>query len=140
MAAEIMPFGALFTLFTGAPPTVKRTLAAPYDISDTVLHSWLGTLNVIRNICAHHGRLWNRKLGFRPMIPNPRKHPHWHTPVVVPDDRIFAVLTILKHMLTVNAPQSAWPDRLRELLNQYPDIPRASMGFPPDWEECPIWQ
>lgn len=140
MATEIMPFGSLMTLFSGVAPAVKRKVAGCYGIADEVLHSWLGTLNVIRNICAHHGRLWNRELGFRPKIPNQRKHPEWHLPVAVPDNRIFAVLTVLRHMLRVVAPQSAWQSRLRQLLDEYPDIPRISMGFPRNWEVCPIWR
>ncbi len=140
MATEIMPFGIFLTLFNGAESSIKKTVAAPYGIADTVLQSWLSTLNVIRNICAHHGRLWNRELGFRPMIPHQRKHPDWHTPVAVPDNRVFAILTILRYMLRVVAPQTAWPDRLRQLLVEHPDIPRSSMGFPANWEDCPIWK
>lgn len=30
--------------------------------------------------------------------------------------------------------------RLHKLLVDYPDIPRASMGFPANWDTCPIWK
>ena len=139
MAAEIMPFGVLLTLFTGVKPQIKRRIASQYRIADTVLHSWMGSINVVRNICAHHGRLWNRELGFKPLIPHPRKHPEWHTPVPVASNRVFAILTILRYMLWFVAPQSGWPARVHMLLAEYPDIPRAPMGFPADWETCPIW-
>jgi abortive infection bacteriophage resistance protein len=140
MAIEIMPFGMFYTLFKGVAPTLKQTLASPYDVTDTVLSSWLGALNSVRNICAHHGRLWNRQLGFRPMIPNNRKYPQWRSPVAIPSDRVFGVLTILRYLLVKIAPQSKWRERLFTLLAEYPDIPRGPIGFPPDWEKCPIWQ
>ena len=34
-----------------------------FGATDTVFQSWLIALNGVRNICAHHGRLWNRELG-----------------------------------------------------------------------------
>ena len=140
MVAEIIPFGAMFTLCNGVEAHIMKKLASSYDVPDIVLESWLGTLNAIRNICAHHGRLWNRQLGFRPKIPRKRKHPQWHSPVAIPDNRIFSVLTILKYMLSVVAPQSKWPERLYRLLQEYPDVPPRDMGFPIDWELSPLWE
>jgi len=29
--------------------------------------------------------------------------------------------------------------RLRGLLSASPDIPLADMGFPANWQQCPIW-
>lgn len=84
-----------------------------------MLRNWLFVLNATRNTCAHHGRLWNRELGIRPIIPRERKYPQWHRPVAIPNNRIFAVLTILRHLLGHVAPRSAWPDRLRDLLARY---------------------
>ncbi|WP_349293799.1 Abi family protein [Marinobacter sp. M3C] len=34
-----------------------------------LLQSWLHTLTIVRNICAHHARLWNRELGIKPELP-----------------------------------------------------------------------
>lgn len=34
-----------------------------------ILESWLKAFNSIRNICAHHSRLWNRELGIAIKIP-----------------------------------------------------------------------
>ena len=63
VATEIMTFGHVLTMYQGAPNTIKKSIAAPLGIHDGVLGSWLLSLNTIRNICAHHSRLWNRKLG-----------------------------------------------------------------------------
>lgn len=111
-----------------------------FGVADRVLESWLTALNGVRNVCAHHARLWNRVLGYKPMIPKKKKHPEWHEPVKVDPARIFGESTILKYILTQVAPQSEWPDRLEALFAEYPDIPKRFMGFPDDWKECPIWQ
>lgn len=140
MIAEIMTFGGLLTLFRGLDTGIKKEIAVQYDLTDRILSSWLRALNAVRNICAHHGRLWNRELGYKPLIPKSRKHPQWHEPVEVRNNRMFGILTILKYMLTGIAPQSNWPGRLDDLLQKYPDIPQIPMGFPEKWKKCPIWR
>lgn len=139
MAAEVMAFGMMLTMFRGIEQDLKQNIAGDYGISDSVLQSWLIAINGTRNICAHHGRLWNRELGYKPLIPRQNKHPQWHIPVRVSENRVFAILTILRYMLKLIAPQSRWQSRLEELFRKYPEIPLRLMGFPENWKECPIW-
>jgi len=138
MAIEIMSFGSVLTLYRGCSPSIRQTVAKPLGVHDTVFETWLLTLNTVRNICAHHGRLWNRELGTKPKIP--RKNQDWHSPVEIGNKRMFGVLTICKWSLDRIAPQSRWSDRLRALFTEYPCIPLISMGFPENWQESPIWK
>jgi abortive infection bacteriophage resistance protein len=140
MAAEVMSFGMLLTMFRGSKRSVKQAAASQWGIADTVLESWLLSLNYVRNICAHHGRLWNRELAVKPLIPHERKHPAWHKPVLVTGNRVFGVFTILRYLLGQIAPQSHWSERLQNLFGQHQNVPLADMGFPDNWLECPIWQ
>ncbi len=140
MACEIMTFGSTLTFFKGVSPSIKRILAKEYRIPDEVLHSWLRALNAIRNICAHHGRIHGRELGYKPKLPYPNKYPEWHYPVTIPNNRIFGILTICRYLLRIIAPQSQWSNNFHTLLDEYSEIPRQPMGFPDDWELCPIWK
>jgi abortive infection bacteriophage resistance protein len=202
MAGEIMSFGGMLTMYRGVAPDIKRRIAAHYEVPDEVLTSWLQVINVIRNICAHHGRLWNRELGYKPLIPGKNKYPQWHTPVPIiagakiqrskllsehpelagdlcaifqdlggdylmckPDTeaiisrsslphplkvylrkicqapyRTFVVLTIARHFMKRIAPQSRWEQHLLDLLKEYPEVSRWSMGFPDNWKESPLWK
>ena len=140
MLCEVMSFGKMLTLFNGVDNEIQRMIAREYDIEDKILKSWLGSLNVIRNICAHHGRLWNRVLGFKPLIPRRKKYPQWHSPVKIKNNRIFGILTILRYLLEKVAPTSKWENRFRDLLRRYPDIQIKKMGFPENWEDSPIWK
>lgn len=141
MACELMTFGGSLTLFRHVPTEIKQDIAKGLGIADKVIESWLITLNFVRNICAHHGRLWNRGMGNKaPAIPRPHKHPHWHTPVAVGSDRIFGVATILYYLMTRVAPQSRWRTRLTDLFAKHPDVPLRFMGFPENWMDCPIWK
>lgn len=137
MAAEIMSFGTLLTLHRGSHQSIRREIAAPFEVHATVFASWLLMLNTIRNICAHHGRLWNRELGTRPQIPE--RLPDWQTPIAITGNRVFVALTICRWCLARIAPQSGWHERLHALLRSSPTIPLNSMGFPESWESSPIW-
>jgi abortive infection bacteriophage resistance protein len=139
MAVEIMAFGSVLTFYSGSPHKIKKAIAATFDMPARVFATWLLTLNTVRNICAHHARLWNREIGTAPMIPRQKDYPDWHQPKPMRANRLFATLTICKWSLDRIAPQSQWADRLRALLAGSPDIPIASMGFPADWTQCPIW-
>ena len=139
MACELMSFGTMLTFYKSMEKHMQKALAKEYKIQPAVLQSWLTTLNYIRNICAHHGRLWNRELAIKPYIP--RDNMEWRTPVDVFNfqGRIYSVATILKYLLSFIAPQSKWPVRFEENLLRHPIIPIHEMGFPVNWKECPIW-
>ncbi|WP_165603103.1 Abi family protein [Devosia elaeis] len=70
MAVELWDFGMLSHFFGGMKVADKDQIAALYQVTDgQTLESWLRSLNVIRNICAHHSRLWNKPLAITPKWP-----------------------------------------------------------------------
>ena len=130
MAAEVMAFGSVLTFFNGARRKEKRPVADAFGLPDAVFGSWLLALHTIRNICAHHGRLWNREFGVKPIIPARDNYPNWHDPVVVHNNRAFAVLTMCCWCLARIAPQSHWPKRLAELLKNISRHSHCRNGVP----------
>lgn len=140
MIIEVMTFGTVLTFFCNASHKLKRNVASIFGLPSTVFENWLLTLNMIRNICAHHGRLWNRELGVKPFIPKYDQYPEWHEPVKIRNNRTFVILTICQYCLSIIAPQSRRAFRLDDLLNKQSEIPLKSMGFPDDWKENQIWK
>jgi abortive infection bacteriophage resistance protein len=140
MATEVMTFGSVLTLLRGSRHQVKKAVASYFEVSATVFESWLVALNSVRNICAHHGRLWNRELGTKPLIPRASEYPAWHHPVEIGNERVFAVLTICKHCLDCLGLNNHWATRLRSLLGDFPGVPINQMGFPEGWQSSPIWR
>ncbi len=136
MLVEILSFGDVVTIYRGAPPPIRRRVADFFGLADPVLDSWLLTVNVVRNIAAHHARLWNRELRVRPKVP---RQEAWHRPIAVPNERIFIVLTLLADTLRQIAPGSRWSWRVRDLVAASPGVPAAQMGFPDDWTRCAVW-
>jgi abortive infection bacteriophage resistance protein len=139
MLANLMDFGMVLTLYRGAPNPVRKSISRAFGIEPKVMDSWLVTLNTTRNICAHHGRLWNRTLGTKPTIPRRKNDPRWHDPYEVGHDKVFVVLTMLSAMLEVVAPDTEWRNRLGKLLNTRSQADLRRMGFTFGWEKCPFW-
>jgi abortive infection bacteriophage resistance protein len=140
MAAEVASFGTLFTFFRYLHLQEQKHLSNQLSLPSNVLQNWLFSLNYIRNVCAHHSRLWNRELGIRPLIPDRKNSPEWHVPLTPDNRRMFVVLTLLRWLLRRIAPQTHWAERLQELLKSYPDIPLNLAGFPSVWDTSPIWK
>lgn len=138
MAAEVLSFGSLHTMYRGLHSKLKQVIAGNYKIADKVLLSWIGTIQVIRNICAHHGRIYNRILGVKPLIPN--KDLLWHTPQTIDNSRVFSIVSILNYLIKTIAPQSEWKQQLFDLLKKHKKIPRSVMGFHSGWRNNELWK
>lgn len=139
MAIEVMTFGNMLTLFRLMKKQDKQFIAKSFGYNERVFESWLTNLNYVRNICAHHGRLWNRHLAVNPVIP--AKDMRWHEAAFpVNPNRIYSTLCILKVLLTVVVPQSKWQSRFYALLNELPLIHRVSMAIPDGFENSAIWR
>lgn len=67
MSVEIMYFHQLSLICSALKnPNDLSDLAKYYSLPKDVFLSWLHTVNYIRNICAHHARLWNLTLQIPP--------------------------------------------------------------------------
>lgn len=96
VAIELISFGALSRLIRGLKQQDLKVLCSPFDVPAAIFPSWVHSLSYVRNICAHHGRLWNRELAVRPRIP--KKTNRWHTPFEIPNNRIMGVSSVIYHM------------------------------------------
>jgi abortive infection bacteriophage resistance protein len=139
MATELMSIGDIVVMYGGCRDAERDPVAMAFGVTSGVFASWLGTLQHVRNICAHHGRLWNRSLVRIPKLPPRRTHPDWFQPVPVEGSRIFTAMTLCAYLLKWILPTSTWATRVKELIDDHPSVPPASMGFPPKWRECPLW-
>ena len=133
MVVELLTFGTLVSLYEGCSREVRDNIASSLGVPSSILLSWLKTLNDVRNICAHHSRLWNKEFGRTPRIPRA-----WNS-AAFNNKRLFGILTILAYLLARIAPTSKWFERFVQLLDEYPDLPLRPMGFPPDWTSDPCW-
>lgn len=142
---EVWDFGLLSRFFAGMKFKDQTHIARRYGLQQgQYLASWLRSINFVRNVSAHHSRLWNRNIVERPTFQKTQPHEHLHhlTQDVHAQTRVYGSLCILKSMLRVASPDNNWTERLRALCQTFPANPICSLqdaGFPPDWEQKTIW-
>ena len=145
VSVELWEFGMLSTFFQGMTVADKTAIATKYGIPDwQVMESWLRALNFVRNVAAHHSRLWNKNLVDQPKLPKAGDIPDFDQIIAVPGvaSRLYVVLCMLVFFMRAICPNSSWPNRLREMLKSFPAVPKlsvADMGFPADWETHTVW-
>lgn len=139
MLTEIMSLGNLSRLYQGLQPNDKRPIASHFNLHPKRLADWLHTLTYVRNVCAHHSRLWNRELAIRP---DKVKDINWLPPITPRSDRIFYVLLMLRHLLAATGNGTEWAHQINQLLAPFAVSRqwRAAMGVPDQWEQHPVWK
>ncbi len=156
LACELMDFGSTVFFFSSVERPIKvkvsKALGAPNPV---VLESWLRALNDVRNACAHHNRVWNRK--WVKTLPVPVKVADWHVVYDAasggwvagkPSDLAFdmkktgGILTLCHCLLKNTASSSHWRERLLALVAEprFSAIPLHWMGLPANWQLHPLWQ
>jgi abortive infection bacteriophage resistance protein len=140
MAAEVMSFGLLSKwISTLGSKGHRQSIARPLGLSERVATSFLHHLVTVRNICAHHGRLWNRRLTVTPILPNnPPELAAMMNPAA--PRQLYNSLAIMLHVMGVIAPSSEWRKHLRALLETHPAGDLRAMGFPDDWRSRKSWR
>lgn len=142
VACEVWDFGTLSKLFAGMRELEQDAISSRYGLHNgRIFATWLRSLNYLRNVCAHHSRLWNRNIIDQPRLPSAAEVP-WIAPFEEDEHaqaRVYLLLCIARHLLSVVHPNSTWSTRLQEHLSGFPDLRHlgldlTGMGAPADWE------
>lgn len=146
VACEVWDFGTLSKLFAGMREQEQDMISAKYGIGNgRVFATWLRSLNYLRNLCAHHSRLWNRNIIDQPKLPTAAEVP-WVAPFEQDEHaraRCYLLLCQARHLLRIINPNSSWPVRIKMHLQSMPDLDHlelnlTGMGATEGWEA--FWQ
>lgn len=146
VAVEILQLSQLSYLYQGLRIRDRHQIAETYGLADPkVMASWLRSLTYIRNVCAHHARLWNRNIDVQPRLPRSGSIPNLdhlrdHLPVSV--SRPYAVMAILRWLMHKVEPEDIWAGSLHQLVDTLPvggPVQTSAIGFPADWRSQPLW-
>jgi abortive infection bacteriophage resistance protein len=137
MLTELLTLGGLSRLYKGMQITDKVDVSSFFGVHYRTLQNWLHPLTYVRNICTHHGRLWNRELSIRPDLINDKL---WRPPITPNNTKIFYILLILRHL--TRDVGNGWVNECNSLLRTQTSNPLwlGAMGMPNDWENHPIWR
>ena len=73
MVVEIISFGTLSKLYTMLCPQIEKEILDGINLSSFVFKNWLHVFSYVRNISAHHSRLWNRQFVIKAKIAKHKK-------------------------------------------------------------------
>lgn len=131
VAIEIFDFGCLSLLYSGLKFRDREIVAQKYGLGAVEFASLIRSLSYIRNVAAHHSRLWNLnvvesstdlKLGAD-WSGLDRKRPYFY----------FAAMQLMLGKICSN---SGWGARFQDLVDDFPHISVATacigdFGIPP---------
>jgi len=134
MIFESVSFGVISRTFKFLAYSEHKRICDDFGLRHDALSSWVHSISYVRNLCAHHSRLWNRKFTIKPYAAKAYRAD------LKPNDKIYAQLFVMQILLERIAPENHWALRLAELFDEHPNIPLGSMGFPANWRERNIWR
>lgn len=144
---EILELGQLGRLYSGLQNSIATEIATSYGApSKRMMSSWLSSLNYVRNVSAHHARLFNRKLVVAPARPTSEQVPLLgHLKEATSAKQVFGVynaLAVMAYLLRSIDPDSGWSDRIVALIRTFPSsefLGEESLGVPVGWSDQVLW-
>lgn len=143
VASEVWDFGAMSKLYAGMREHDQDLISRVYGIENgRIFATWLQSLNYLRNVCAHHCRLWNRNIVSQPKLP-PASSIKWIEHIdngSIERTRVFLLLCMCCHMIKIINPNSTWISRLVTLLETLPDLSAFGLSIqnmgvqPSEWK------
>ena len=137
---EVASFGTLSKLFCNmADVSVKKSVAKSFGLPQyKYLESWVRSITVLRNCCAHHARVWNRRFPWKPQLPQKLPLEWIETSKTMPM-KLYALLSTILYLEQCIASNSSIKERLLVLFDGQPQSRLKAMGFPDGWREQSLW-
>jgi abortive infection bacteriophage resistance protein len=148
IVVEMLSFGLLSKCYCKLKDVrLKKQISKVYDLQPHILSNWIYHLSVVRNVCAHHGRLWNRIIPVELRKPIKRRSHPIPSFFLLGDEsdslcngkRPYNTILMIDDLLSFIDCNNTWRFQVKNLIHTYGvDVKR--MGFPPNWESLPFWQ
>lgn len=131
LAIETFSFASLSMLYTNLKPEDKRIISKQHGLkTPKLLDSWLHSMCVLRNRCAHFSRIYDTKLSQQVSLTFNAQN------LRVEPNSLFSIIFIFKYLVKEYSTWNLWIIELSSLLDRYKDVCDLSrMGFIEDWEK-----
>lgn len=148
VVTEILDFGGLSMLYGGMLQRDRDEVAAALGLFDAsgagnsgALKDWLKNITYIRNVCAHHGRLWNVNVAERLSPSKLGSFPELsHISPSGATSRLYPTLAVLSLLAERIHPGDDWSRRVAALVSRLPSGRiESEMGFPGAWRDLAVW-
>lgn len=143
IVVELLNFGSLSIFLSGMRHIDQCQITSQYSIPrPDLLVSWVRTLSFVRNVCAHHARLWNKLLVSQPKKLYPleiKELDHLNSDTY---KKFYFAACICLFLLKTIMPSSKWAEQLKTHVSTFPQSCHVSFfqsGFPSTWESEQLW-
>ncbi len=143
MMMECISFGALSRLFSLLNDSAEKKAVSKHfgiimpDVFTSHLHGFV----ILRNACAHHARIWNKKITNDLKFPKKSSAKFLNETKMDELRKFYGVSACLLHALKSTRPDQAsyYKTEFYRLVEEH-KITLTAMGFPETLEECDIWR
>ncbi len=106
------------------------------------LASWLESITYIRNIIAHHSRLWSRNMVKKPISKLNNPTGAWLGGDLKPVQlkRPFLIISTMIYLCDKISHDQNIKERIKNLFHSNENIPIYKIGFFNNWESEPLWK
>lgn len=141
MSLEVASMGLLSKLFSNLRKGAeKKRVAKEFGLPQPeILESWMHAIASLRNICAHHSRLWNRRFTIIPKIPYNTLLPFLKNTNIY-ENKLYAQLCCINYISRIISPHTSYVNDIKALLSSCNLANKKEMGFPADWENEELWK
>lgn len=132
---EVLSMSTWSKVYSGIRKTrYKKRISEYFDFNKDDFGNWIHALSIIRNICAHHDRLWNR-------IPKPiATSVEQYTHAGIPLNRSYTNFAMIFSFLCRLSSSPRWNEKLFDLVEDAIIDIHVTMGFPVYWYEFDFWR
>jgi abortive infection bacteriophage resistance protein len=129
-AVEILTFGTLSKYYGNLRKEIQREVAKTFNSDGDKLSGWFESLCEVRNICAHSGRIYNRRLNKKPKL-YPGNDKGFNEGMSY---KIFPRIIIIKKIYSGKGDFQTFITNLSSLVDEYSEyINLEHLGFPKYW-------
>ncbi|NMW22698.1 MAG: Abi family protein [Chlorobiaceae bacterium] len=141
MSLEVSSFGLLSQMFRNLKKSPEKIAVVKHFGLNNIelLENWMLCFSHIRNTCAHHGRLWNRRLTAHITLPKKPSNPFIQNRNIWPY-KPYAALCCMQYILQTISPDTSFKAGLKALMKSCPLKQEKEMGFSEDWRSDPFWK
>ena len=136
---ELLTLGSLSRLFKNLPKDLQNEICKSHygKINSRYISNWLQGCTILRNICAHRGRLYNRQIPFSLRLGTNDKKIFNEQNISVNKacKQLFIYLIVIRKLTANDMIWNTFAKCLSALIKKYPFVRLDYYGFTSDWQK-----
>lgn len=129
VAIEVTSFSLLSQMYSNLNDDDQKIIAQSFNNNKEYIKNWFYSLSVLRNRCAHFGRLYNRKLDIHIKLAKKDRQRS------INESTIFSAIFVMCKILKDKNTSKELIKNISILLDKYKQVDISELGFPINWIE-----